>query len=93
MGRCNPDSLLCSTHSEAAWLVTQEAAKQCLALRMRLHWGNPTQSFAALEQMLQGLAARLAGEETDEAAAAAKADAHAKHKKAADAQVGSFGLL
>ena len=85
--------LLCRTRSEAAWLVTQEAAKQCLALRMRLHWGNPTQSFAALEQMLQGLAARLAGEETDEAAAAAKADAHAKHKKAADAQVGSFGLL
>ena len=53
--------LLCShrTAGDAAWLAVQEAAKHCTAVRMRTHLGNPAQTFAALEHMLQGMLSKL----------------------------------
>ncbi|KAL0019463.1 hypothetical protein WJX77_007420 [Trebouxia sp. C0004] len=47
------------TSGAAAWHAVQEAAKQCTAVRMRTHLGNPSQTFAALEQLLQGMLTRL----------------------------------
>ena len=50
---------VCRTSGAAAWYAVQEAAKHCTAVRMRTHLGNPSQTFAALEQMLQGLLSKL----------------------------------
>ncbi len=54
----------------AAWFAIQEAAKHCTAVRMRTHLGNPSQTFAALEQLLQSMLSRLskAGPEPPQAA-------------------------
>lgn len=50
---------LCRTSGAAAWYATQEAAKHCTGVRMRTHLGNPSQSFAALERMLQDMLSKL----------------------------------
>lgn len=34
------------------WWAVQEAARQCVAARLRTHVGGPTQTFAALEKAL-----------------------------------------
>lgn len=61
------------TSGEAAWLAIQEAAKHCTAVRMRTHLGNPAQTFAALEQMVQSVLNKLsttsASHQSDPAAA------------------------
>ena len=44
---------------DAAWLAIQEAAKHCTAVRMRTHLGNPAQTFAALENMVQTTVSKL----------------------------------
>jgi PI-3-kinase-related kinase SMG-1 len=43
----------------AGWYLAQEAARHCVAARMRTHLGGPTEGFASLERMLQGALARL----------------------------------
>lgn len=53
----DPDQM--SSCSEAAWYLVQEAARHCVTARMKTHLGGPTQSFAALEKVLQGALARL----------------------------------
>lgn len=45
--------------AQLAWLVIQEAAKQCVVNKMRTHMGGPGQSFAGLEKLLQLLLVRL----------------------------------
>ncbi|CAN6447682.1 unnamed protein product [Victoria cruziana] len=40
----------------AAWLSIHEAARYCILVRLRTHLGGPTQTFAALERMLMGVA-------------------------------------
>lgn len=45
--------------SLAAWCAVQEAAKQCVAARLRTHHGGPAQTLAALEHSLQAAAGRL----------------------------------
>jgi len=37
----------------AAWWAVQEAAKHLVLSRLRTHFGNPSQTFAALEKALQ----------------------------------------
>lgn len=58
-----------SSAAVTSWLLTQEAARQCVSARMRTHLGNPTQSFAALERILQALLQQL---QTDGSPAAAQ---------------------
>lgn len=58
-------TLSCRTSAAAAWYAIQEAAKHCTAVRMRTHLGNPSQTFAALEQLLQSMLARLSSTEPD----------------------------
>ena len=41
------------SESMAAWWAVQEAARHCVSARLRTHFGNPTQTFAALERALQ----------------------------------------
>jgi hypothetical protein len=53
----DPDRM--TSCSEAAWYLAQEAARHCISARMKTHLGGPTQSFAALEKLLQGALARL----------------------------------
>jgi len=53
----DPDHM--SSSAEAAWYLAQEAARHCIAARMKTHMGGPTQSFAALEKLLQGALSRL----------------------------------
>lgn len=43
------------------WLAVQEAAKQVVSLRLRTHFGNPTQTFAALESALHHAASAPLG--------------------------------
>lgn len=50
---------MCRTSGAAAWYAVQEAAKHCTGVRMRTHLGNPTQTFAALERMLQNMLSKL----------------------------------
>ena len=50
---------LCRTSGAAAWYAVQDAAKHCTGVRMRTHLGNPTQTFAALERMLQNMLSKL----------------------------------
>lgn len=45
--------------SLAAWCAVQEAAKQCVAARLRTHHGGPAQTLAALEHALQAAVGRL----------------------------------
>ena len=47
----------------AAWWAVQEAARHCVANRLRTHLGGPTHTFAALEKMLQAVAAMQYAEE------------------------------
>jgi PI-3-kinase-related kinase SMG-1 len=47
----------------AAWWAVQEAARHCVANRLRTHLGGPTHTFAALEKMLQAVAAMRFAEE------------------------------
>lgn len=53
------------TSGGAAWYAVQEVAKHCTAVRMRTHLGNPSQTFAAMEQMLQAMLAKLASAASD----------------------------
>lgn len=53
-----------SSAAVTTWLLTQEAARQCVSARMRTHLGNPTQSFGALERVLQALLQQLQGDES-----------------------------
>ncbi|CAL8462813.1 g2346 [Coccomyxa elongata] len=46
------------SHAEAACWAAQESARQCVAARMRTHYGGPAQTFAALEAGLQTRLAR-----------------------------------
>ncbi|KAK9176984.1 hypothetical protein WN944_029003 [Citrus x changshan-huyou] len=39
-----------------AWWAVQEAARYCIAMRLRTNLGGPTQTFAALERMLLDIA-------------------------------------
>lgn len=48
-----------SSVSLAAWWATQEAAKQCVAARLRTHHGGPSQTLAAFERALQAAVAQL----------------------------------
>lgn len=41
---------------QAALFALHEAARQCVATRLKTHLGGPTQTFAALDQALQRLA-------------------------------------
>ena len=50
---------LCRTCGAAAWYAIQEVAKHCTGIRMRTHFGNPSQTFAALERMLQDTLSKL----------------------------------
>lgn len=45
-----------TSYAEAACWAVQESARQCVADRLRTHYGGPAQTFAALEA---GLEARL----------------------------------
>jgi len=45
-----------TSYAEAACWAVQESARQCVAARLRTHYGGPAQTFAALEA---GLEARL----------------------------------
>ena len=35
------------------YMAAREAARQCVALRLRTHFGGPSQTFAAVEKALQ----------------------------------------
>lgn len=41
-----------SSNLASAWWVIQEAARHCIAVRLRTHLGGPSQTFGALERML-----------------------------------------
>lgn len=59
MGR--PDWLAFASISHVAaqhWLV-QEAARQCVSSKLRTHFGGPTQTFAAVEQLLKTAVGQL----------------------------------
>ncbi|KAI4298401.1 hypothetical protein L6164_031967 [Bauhinia variegata] len=48
---------ICSANNLAgAWWAVQEAARYCIATRLRTNLGGPTQTFAALERMLLDVA-------------------------------------
>lgn len=48
---------ICSINDIAgAWWAVQEAARYCIATRLRTNLGGPTQTFAALERMLLDIA-------------------------------------
>ncbi|KAG4994057.1 hypothetical protein JHK86_030884 [Glycine max] len=48
---------ICSVNNLAgAWWAVQEAARYCIATRLRTNLGGPTQTFAALERMLLDIA-------------------------------------
>ncbi|KAJ1410449.1 Serine/threonine-protein kinase SMG1 [Sesbania bispinosa] len=48
---------ICSVSNLAgAWWAVQEAARYCIATRLRTNLGGPTQTFAALERMLLDIA-------------------------------------
>ncbi|WVZ03018.1 hypothetical protein V8G54_023824 [Vigna mungo] len=48
---------ICSVNNlAAAWWAVQEAARYCIATRLRTNLGGPTQTFAALERMLLDIA-------------------------------------
>ncbi|XP_050232487.1 uncharacterized protein LOC126681128 isoform X2 [Mercurialis annua] len=48
---------ICSVNNLAgAWWAIQEAARYCIATRLRTNLGGPTQTFAALERMLLDIA-------------------------------------
>ncbi|EEF43338.1 conserved hypothetical protein [Ricinus communis] len=48
---------ICSVNNLAgAWWAIQEAARYCIAMRLRTNLGGPTQTFAALERMLLDIA-------------------------------------
>ncbi|XP_019454155.1 PREDICTED: serine/threonine-protein kinase SMG1-like [Lupinus angustifolius] len=48
---------ICSVNNLAgAWWAVQEAARYCIATRLRTNLGGPTQTFAALERMLLDVA-------------------------------------
>ena len=48
---------VCSVNNLAgAWWAVQEAARYCIATRLRTNLGGPTQTFAALERMLLDIA-------------------------------------
>ena len=49
--------------SQATWWAVQEAAKQCVAARLRTHHGGPAQTLAALEQALQAAMGSLRQQE------------------------------
>jgi hypothetical protein len=51
-----------SSAAVTSWLLTQEAARQCVGARMRTHLGNPTQSFGSLERVVQVLLQQLQGD-------------------------------
>jgi hypothetical protein len=53
-----------SSAAVASWLLSQEAARQCVSSRMRTHLGNPTQSFGSLERVVQILLQQLQGDES-----------------------------
>ena len=59
--RCSPSTCpSCrdlSTLWEAALFAVNEAARQLVAARLKTHLGGPTETFAALDQALQRLAA------------------------------------
>ncbi|PON53043.1 Serine/threonine protein kinase [Trema orientale] len=58
----------CSVNNLAgAWWAVHEAARYCIALRLRTNLGGPTQTFAALERMLLDIAhlLQLDNEQTD----------------------------
>ena len=67
----HPFSCLNRTAGAAAWYAVQEAAKHCTAVRMRTHLGNPSQTFAALEQTLQALLSKLSADSSDLSSATA----------------------
>jgi hypothetical protein len=56
-----------SSAAVTSWLLTQEGARQCVSARMRTHLGNPTQSFGALERVVQALLQQLQGDESPQA--------------------------
>lgn len=56
-----------SSAAVIGWLLTQEAARQCVSARMRTHLGNPTQSFGALERVMQVFLQQLQGDESPQA--------------------------
>lgn len=60
-----------SSAAVTGWLLTQEASRQCVGARMRTHLGNPTQSFAALERVVQVFLQQLQGDGTPQAQARA----------------------
>ncbi|XP_059443210.1 uncharacterized protein LOC132175321 isoform X2 [Corylus avellana] len=58
----------CSVNNMAgAWWAVHEAARFCIAMRLRTNLGGPTQTFAALERMLLDIAhlLQLDSEQTD----------------------------
>lgn len=58
----------CSVNNLAgAWWAVHEAARFCIAMRLRTNLGGPTQTFAALERMLLDIAhlLQLDSEQTD----------------------------
>ncbi|KAK6946177.1 Serine/threonine-protein kinase SMG1 [Dillenia turbinata] len=59
---------VCSVNNLAgAWWAIHEAARYCVAMRLRTNLGGPTQTFAALERMLLDIAQaiRLDSEQND----------------------------
>jgi hypothetical protein len=60
-----------SSAAVTGWLLTQEASRQCVGARMRTHLGNPTQSFAALERVVQVFLQQLQADGTPQAQARA----------------------
>ena len=63
----SPSGLACRRAScclsQGAWWAVQEAAKQCVALRLRTHLGGPAQTLAALEQAVLAAVAALQQEQ------------------------------
>lgn len=59
--RCLPCRRSPHCLSQAAWLAVQEAAKQCVAARLRTPLGGPAQLLSALEGALHAEAGRQAG--------------------------------
>lgn len=80
------------TSGAAAWFAVQEAAKHCTAVRMRTHLGNPSQTFAALEQLVQSMLSKLHSAGPDVSQAASDSTAPVPHLYAVPAARSSNGV-